>query len=85
VNEFAAAISPTECPESGMGDVLMFRPRSPSESEANAINVGAVEIIFFPGVRYERMVEPEEAAPAPRRAGKPPAGGTRARRKKQPA
>ena len=72
-----------------MGDILTFRQQaSPGAFRRSRDNPAGVEIIFFPGVRYERYVEPREAAPELRAAPKPRArasGAPRSSRKKQPA
>lgn len=40
-----------------MGEVIMFRPRPGGNSTGAPATTGA-QIMFFTGVRYERMAEP---------------------------
>ena len=69
-----------------MGDILMFRQQaSPGVSRGSRDNPAGVEIIFFPGVRYETYIEPQEARPVARKAPAQPSGGPRPRGRKRPA
>jgi hypothetical protein len=68
-----------------MGELIMFQPREGrvSRSRADAVNAGA-QIMFFTGVRYERMADPPALAAAD--SGAPPAGdmgGTRGGRRRR--
>lgn len=68
-----------------MGDILTFRQQaSPAVSRRAGDNPAGVEIIFFPGVRYERYIEPQESRVA-RKPRPRPAGGPANRGKKRPA
>ena len=64
-----------------MGELIMLRPRTGQDSQAKAPLESGAKIIFFTGVRYERMVEPrEESDPAPTQSvGKPGRGRKRRR------
>ena len=64
-----------------MGELIMLRPRTGQDSQAKAPLESDAKIIFFTGVRYERMVEPrEDSDPAPTESvGKPGRGRKRRR------
>ncbi len=68
-----------------MGDLIAFRSQKPS-GQARPSGVGA-EILFFTGVRYQRMSDEAPTASAkprnPRERGGPP--GRRRRRTESPA
>ena len=58
-----------------MGEMILFRPREGQIRKVRATTLGAgAQIMFFTGVRYERMQEP---IPAHQEgdSGAPPAGG----------
>jgi hypothetical protein len=43
-----------------MGDLILFRPRKRAE-RARGGETGTAAILFFTGVRYQRMSDPEPA------------------------
>jgi hypothetical protein len=42
-----------------MGELVWFRPREGRSSKTQPTGSAGAEIVFFTGVRYERMKEPE--------------------------
>ncbi len=59
-----------------MSNVLAFRPASAGGPASNRPVSVSADIVIFPGIRYERMVEEADTGPAPNRGG-----GQDARRK----
>jgi len=55
-----------------MAEILIFRARPRSEHEPKQFAESAT-ILFFTGVRYQRMEDAAEIAPKSRRSGKPAA------------
>ena len=56
-----------------MGEIILFRPREGQARKTRSSAVGAgAQIMFFTGVRYERMQEPAQQEGD---SGAPPAGG----------
>jgi hypothetical protein len=65
-----------------MGDLVMFRPRSKAAPDTGAERQSeSAEIVFFTGVRYERLEAPPEAKRPPPKGGLNGAG--RGKRKKR--
>ncbi len=66
-----------------MSNVLEFRPTSAGGSGVGkatpsvASKPASGEVVIFPGVRYERAVEPREPSPKPSRGGRGKARGAR--------
>ncbi len=72
-----------------MGDIVTFRPRPrPAGTDPAREASGDAQIVFFPGIRYERYIEasPETALESkPRKTTARPAAAPRARPRKRPA
>jgi hypothetical protein len=65
-----------------MGDLVVFRPRSNAAPDAWAQSrFESAEIVFFTGVRYERLEAPPEAKRPPPKGGLDGTG--RGKRKKR--
>lgn len=62
-----------------MCEIIAFQP-SGRQGSQEAPPVGGAQILFFLGVRYERMEEPAPAA-APDTRGGDPAGGKKRKRR----
>lgn len=52
-----------------MSNVLAFRPASAGGPASNRPVSASAEIVIFPGIRYERMVEEADRGPEPQRGG----------------
>jgi hypothetical protein len=54
-----------------MGNVVEFRPAAAGQPDnTRAPTSASADIVIFPGIRYERHVEPREPTPAPSRGGR---------------
>ena len=42
-----------------MGELILFRPREGRSSKSHSPTTAGAQIMFFTGVRYERMKDPE--------------------------
>jgi hypothetical protein len=59
-----------------MGEIIAFKPYSGSarRRRVDEATAAPARILFFTGVRYSRLIEPEAALDASQ-SGAPPAGG----------
>ncbi len=56
-----------------MGELLLFRPVGGQERKTRSARGEPAQILFFTGVRYQRVEEPP--APPESESGAPPSGG----------